>query len=464
MRITIVGGGSAQWVPLLVDDVVGAVFLDGCELVLHDIDPARLAGTSVYAQHVAALSPRRVHVIATASLDEALRDASYVVVCISTGGLESMRRDLEVSERFGVPMPVGDTVGPAGISRALRNVPVMIDIARAMERCCPNAWMLNVTNPLTVLTQAVARETSIKVVGLCHELVGCRFFVSQMLDADFGDIELNVTGVNHFPLVCEVECEGSDATERLREIAEERVDLSGALPLLDEIMAKPVQATGGVPSAMMRAPGWTKRRLREMLSLNYEVFRCFGALPGADPSHTIEFMPGFLSEASGWGKRWGVERTTIEDRRAREAGYRARLEERMQRTQPPTARSTEMVIDVIEGFETDARVVRPLNIPNRGQCPDLPEGVVVETHCIVDRIGGIRSRDRTSASPEMTTLLRRIVESQWLTLNAAVDGSEEELLAALFTDPLASALDHDALVALRDAILDATQEWLPQFP
>ena len=110
-------------------------------------------------------------------------------------------RDLDVSARFGLPLPIGDTVGPAGISRALRNVPVLVDVARAMEQRCPDAWMLNVTNPLTALTRAVTRETAIKAVGLCHEVQNCRFFLSQMLDANYADLALRVTGVNHLPLI-----------------------------------------------------------------------------------------------------------------------------------------------------------------------------------------------------------------------------------------------------------------------
>src|SRR5690348_16013007 len=137
MKVTIVGGGSAQWVPILVDDIVITPCLVGAELVLEDVDAARLERTRQYAEHVAGLAGSGVSVRATTDLDDALTGADFVVVCISTGGLDSMARDLDVSEQFGIPLPIGDTVGPAGISRALRNVPVLIGIARAMERCCP---------------------------------------------------------------------------------------------------------------------------------------------------------------------------------------------------------------------------------------------------------------------------------------------------------------------------------------
>ena len=341
-------------------------------------------------------------------------------------------------------------------------MPVLVGIAREMERCCPDAWLLNVTNPLTALTRAVTRETGIKAVGLCHEVQNCRFFVSQMLDANYADVVLRVTGVNHLPLVVGVEVARHDRFGDLVDVAHERANLDAPLPLLDRVFAQPVVTTGGGVSDAMRAPGWTKQRLRETHLLNYEVLRRFGALPAADVDHTIEFVPGFLTAESEWGKAWGVEPVTVADRRGREATYVARLAEKMVATGPPRHRSTEMVVDVIEALVTGDPVELPLNIPNAGQCPDLPAEVVVEAFCTVDA-NGIRGRDRVVAPPALGALLRRVSAAQELTVEAALSGRRDTLLAALFTDPLASALDHDRLAQLADAIVDATARWLPQF-
>ncbi len=451
-RIAIVGGGSEQWVPILAGDIAITPCLAGSELVLHDIDLGRAERTAAYARHVASLTGSGVQVEATTALERALTGADFVVVCVSTGGLATMAADLECSARFGVPMPIGDTAGPAGIRRALRNIPVLVGIAHAMEACCPNAWMLNVTNPLTALTRAVARESNIKVVGLCHELGACRFYVSQLLDADYAQVELRVTGVNHFPLVVGVDVDGVDRFDDLRSVARERADLSAPLPLLDRVMAAPVVTTGGIPDDAMRAPGWTKRRLREHLALNYEILRDFGALPGAHPDHTIEFMPGYLNEASHWGKRWGIEPVTIADRRERERVYSQRLDERMMSTRAPRARSTELVVDVVDALTTGNPVELPMNIPNAGQCPDLPEGAVVESICIADA-SGIRGRDRAVAPPALATHLLRVVTAQECTVDAAVTQSSDALLAALFSDPLAGALEHDTQLALHAALV-----------
>src|SRR5690242_17109926 len=162
--------------------------------------------------------------------------------------------------------------------------------------------------------------------------------------------------------------------------------------MLDRVFANPVVTTGGGVTNAMRAPGGTKRRLLESQLLNYEVLRRFGALPAADVSHTVEFVPGFQTAESEWGKQWGVEPVTVADRRDREARYAARLAEKVVATEAPRHRSTEMVVDVIEALLTGSPVDLPLNVPNAGQCPDLPPGVVVESVCTVDSTG-IRGRD-----------------------------------------------------------------------
>jgi alpha-galactosidase len=263
-------------------------------------------------------------------------------------------------------------------------------------------------------------------------------------------------------LVVGVEVEGRDRFGELVDVAHERADLDAPLPLLDRVFAQPVVTTGGGVSDAMRVPGWTKRRLRETHLLNYEVLRRFGAFPAADVDHTVEFVPGFLTAESEWGKGWGAEPVTVADRRGREANYNARLTEKLAAAAPPRHRSTEMVIDVIEALVTGEPVDLPLNVPNAGQCPDLPDDVVVESFCTV-HARGIRGRDRAVAPPALAALLRQVSASQELTVDAALSGRRDALLAALFIDPLASALDHSRRVQLADAIVDATKPWLPQF-
>src|SRR6266581_1320038 len=145
-RICFIGGGSYNWMPKLLGDLALTPDLEGT-IVLHDINPAALADIEQYGRKAMASANANFAIETTTSLPQALDGAEFVVVTITTGGLETMRLDLDIPEKYGIYQSVGDTVGPGGLSRALRNVPVMVGIAQTMERRCPNAWMLNLTNP-----------------------------------------------------------------------------------------------------------------------------------------------------------------------------------------------------------------------------------------------------------------------------------------------------------------------------
>src|SRR5579883_707526 len=182
-RIAIIGGGSYQWVPKLVVDMANTPSLHDAHLVLEDVDPAPIPRMVSLVEHVARLRGIGLSASGTTDQRKALSGADFVVVSISTGGFESMRQDLEVPARYGIRQSVGDTVGPGGICRALRNIPVLVGIARDMEELCPEAWLLNLTNPMTTLCRAVTSQTSVKAAGLCHEVTVSHFVLSLLLDA-----------------------------------------------------------------------------------------------------------------------------------------------------------------------------------------------------------------------------------------------------------------------------------------
>ena len=453
-RIVIIGGGSYQWVPKLLIDLANTPSLQGSEIVLQDINPEPLPLMSRWVERIAFLRGIGLSVTSTTDQRRALEGADFVVVSISTGGFTSMRHDLEIPERYGIRQSVGDTVGPGGINRTLRNVPVLVGLARDMQEVCPDAWLLNLTNPMTALCRAVTRETPIKTIGLCHELTLTRFTLSLLLDADFRSINLEVTGVNHLPVITAFDIEGRDGFELLRELI---ADPSRA----PEPLAFDLPADLGTPSA---GPGarWTRGDLLEHNQLKLELFGRFGVLPAAGDRHLAEFFPGFLTEQSGWGERWGVNITTIEDREKGQAGHIADLEALIDAPEVPTFPSGELVAPLIDSMLRDKPRDFPLNIPNAGQCPDLPTDVVVESVCTVDG-SGVRGRDRAECPPGLAAHLRRVAGSQELTVEAALTGSRELVFEAMLADPLASRIDWDQLQLMTDDLLDATAGWLPQF-
>ena len=207
-----------------------------------------------------------------------------MVLSISTGGLDATALDLEIPARYGVVQTVGDTVGPGGLFSGLRNIPVVVEIARAMEEYCADAVLLNLTNPLTVLTRAVSKATSIVSVGLCHELFSTLGMLSTMFEVPEESINVRVAGVNHFIWVTEVAVRGRDVTgEAFRRISggeAREISLSDA-----EGDTDPFTNTWGFRT---------------------ELCRLYGYLPAAGDRHVCEFLPGYLrDEKSGSGSTSG---------------------------------------------------------------------------------------------------------------------------------------------------------------
>jgi alpha-galactosidase len=452
-RIVIIGGASLQWVPKLFLDIVNMPSLAESELVLQDINPDPLPAMADFVRHVNGLKGAGTTVSTTTDRREALEGADYVVVCISTGAFDSMRHDLEIPERHGIKQAVGDTVGPGGIMRALRNIPVLVAIARDMEEICPTAWMLNITNPMTTLCRAVTRETSVKTVGLCHEVTGAQFTLSQILDVDFRSFDFEVVGVNHLPIITKLFVDGEDAMDRLRErLADPEKLADEPIYLSDEIRRE----LGDV------ADQFTKRDLVTNNRVKFALFDRFGVLPGAGDRHLVEFFPGFLTEESGWGERWNVKLTSIADREVWVDRYKAEFAKLSRITEVPNMPSGEMVAPMIDSFLRDKPRNFPLNLPNSGQCPDLPTDAVVES-MVTARGAGLAGRDHGRAPAALTECLRRVVASQEMTVDAAISGDRDTAVDAMLLDPLAGRIDFDHVARMTDEMLAATARWLPQF-
>jgi len=447
MQVTIVGGGSYQWSPKLIADLLGTPSLAGAHVTLLDIDPEPLPKMAALFQRVNDALGTGATVSTTTDQRRALAGADFVVVTISTGGFESMALDLDVPARFGIKQSVGDSVGPGGISRSLRNIPVLRGIARDMEQCCPEAWLLNITNPMTCLTRAVTKSSTIKAVGLCHELGNYTIDVAIAFGRRWEDLRPTMTGVNHFPVITALDINGANGLTLLRELVDDVGGLASLHPQPGQAPAEP----------------YSKLDFARRHVLSLTLLDRFGALPAAGDRHLAEFVPSVLTEESGWGADWGIELTPIALRQHHQAEYIAEVdavlagEGRLQ-----TWPSGELVAPVIDSLLTGTRRELPLNLPNRGQCPDLPEDAVVEAVCIVDA-DGIRGRDMARAPAALAEILRRQVATQELTVEAGLSGDHGLARAAFALDPLAGRGDLRQTEAMADELLAATGRWLPQF-
>lgn len=435
-KIALVGGGSFGWTPAVVANILRCAHLEGSQVVLFDLDPEALALTHALAQRYRAQSGSATTLTATTRREEALAGADYVVVTISTGGLDAMQVDLELPERYGICQTVGDTVGPGGLSRALRNVPVFLDLARAMEKHCPQAWMLNCSNPLSALTRVVGRETSIRALGLCHGVRNQVKDFARFFGLGLEGCAYTNTGIDHCAWLTDLVIQGRPAAALLEEKG------LGAWLQLPPAQAKEDPVFGALyPS-----------RCGLLLS------RQLGALPGIGDRHLVEFLPGFL-DGPGRVESWGLKRTSIAERRQNRARARTRIEDQLNTPgELKLPEGSDNVAGWIAALDGGPVIEDNLNVPNLGQIPQLPEGAVVETRGLLDATGF-----RPLASPmpkELEAIVRPHVLRQELSVEAALEGSFPKALAALSSDPLVRP-EHAR--PLLEALLAGTRQWLPQF-
>ena len=448
MQVTIIGGGSYQWSPKLITDLLAVAPLADMHLVLEDIDPAPLVKMEAYARLANEKMGTKMTVETTTDQRRAVDGADFVIVTISTGGFESMGFDIDIPARYGIRQSVGDSVGPGGISRSLRNIPILVSIGRDMEQGCPDAWMLNITNPMTCLTRSVCRETTIKTVGLCHEVGHFCMDLAIAFGRPHTAVRPTVVGVNHFPVITVLDIDGADGFAMLHDMLDELGGLEALRPGPDRTEAEP----------------YSRADFARRHALKLTMLERYGALPGAGDRHVAEFIPSALTEESGWGETWGFELTPMSRRLEHQDEFIAEVDAVLAGTaEMQTWDSGEIVAPVIDSLLTGTPRELPVNLPNKGQCPDLPDDVVVESICVVDG-AGMRGRDAAHAPAAITEWVRRQVAVQELTVEAAVSGDRRIALQAFALDPLAGRGDLRVSEQMADELLAATARWLPQFP
>ena len=437
LKITLVGGGSLNWTPRVTCNLLSNPFLEGSHVELFDIDADALELTHSLAEKYRELVGSTMTFGQTTDREEAFDGADAVVVTITTGGLGAMRRDLEIPEKYGIYQTVGDTVGPGGLVRVLRNVPVFLNIARAMERRCPRAWMLNCSNPLCALTRLVTRETSIRALGVCHGVSGSADRYASFFDVERSDISYTNTGIDHCAWFTHFVVDGRAALGRLVEKG------------LERWLALP-------PDEAERDPIFGDLYLNRCgLGLGSRL----GALPAIADRHLVEFVPGYITGLENV-QRFGLVRTTVEERQQRAEEARVRTKRLL---------SGEEKLALLRGGDDIAGWVAALyggppkednvSAPNVGQIPQLPSGAIVETRGILDAAG---CHPLVSPMPkQIEAMVRPHALREELIVDAALDGDFAKALAAMTTDPLVGS--GEIARPMLEEMIAANKEWLPRF-
>lgn len=448
VRIAYVGGGSLNWAPVLMADLAADPRLVA-EVRLHDPDhEAAERNARLGARFAEVATGRPATWRGVRDLGEALEGADLVVVSILPGTLGDMAADIGIPARYGIPQAVGDTVGPGGFVRALRAVPMMLEIGRAIRVHAPDAFVCNLTNPMSVLTDALFRaHPGIRAWGECHEVTKLRRQVAWIANRQepgaaygFRDVEVDVLGINHFTFVTGIRLAGRDMLRDWTAFAEAHRERGWheAVPDSDDEHARYFSSRSRV---------------------KFDLFRRFGLPAAAGDRHLAEFLPAsdYLDDAEGWGFALTPVDYRLRDRAARLARAEAMIEGRV----PPVAkRSDEALIDQFAALMGGAEHVSNVNLPNRGQVPNLPRGAVVETNARFGR-DGIAPIHAGAIPDPLAAIVADHAARQTGLVDAVLAGDHGALFPLFASDPLVRPLSEAEARAMFAEMLAATARWLP---
>lgn len=439
LRIVMVGGGSYTWCPRLFSDLMQTPVLDGAEVILLDPNQEAAEELAAAGRTMAETLESACSFVPTASEAEAFAGAHFVIVTISTGGLDMMEHDLVVPEKYGIFHTVGDTVGPGGWARALRNVPVFTHLAKQIEKYAPRAVVLNYTNPMACLTGAICAASDLRTVGLCHGLFSTYRVIQRIFGVEEQDLAVRSAGVNHFFWITEFTVRGEPGYPLLRQRLR---DCS-----IDALLT----------SGDTDAHGFHSQH-----ALMDEFLREYGYLGYAGDRHTCEFVPGFLATAEAVLERFKLKRTGVAERRANRAKAREHALALARGEKEPSPRSRETAVDIMSAFVRNEPFVDVVNLPNEGQVENLPAGAVIETLGVVNALGfsGVTAGP---LPPVLQSLVEPHCRVQLLTLDAALTGDHELALNALMLDPMCAHLPPSDVRRMGLELMEATRDWLPQF-
>ncbi len=452
VKIAYIGGGSRNWARLVMTDLALCEYLTG-EIALYDIDyRAALANVeramALYS-HPEARTTFKVTAAHTAT--EALNGATFVFLSILPGPMQMFANDLDIPARYGILQTVGDTTGPGGISRALRTVPTYVEYAHQIMECCPDAWVINYTNPMTLCTAAFyAAEPQIKALGCCHEVFGTQHMlagiVEQYLDVPRPrrqEIKTDIAGMNHFTFATAARWNGIDL-----------------FPLLQRHIEGEAFGTDATEWALQQKAcgNW----FQSLSRIAFDFLRRFGVLGAAGDRHLAEFVPWYLTSEENL-HRYGVILTPSSYRLgtwrpSQDAPGPASEDGKDWTSSGLRGSDEEGVLQMLAllGFEPlDTNV----NLPNVGQLPDLPRGAVVETNA------QFRKNSLTPLVPRplpdgVLSLVRRIADIQRMTLEAAIRKDKDLAFQALLLDPLCR-IPVDKAWAMFSELLTANAAMLP---
>jgi alpha-galactosidase len=447
LKIAYIGGGSRLWARSLMTDLALCPDLMG-EVALYDIDmdSARLneqLGNWMQAQPKV-LSHWRY--LAVPTLQEALQNADFVIISIQPGPLELMGAEIALAEEYGLFFPVGDTTGAPGLVRGLRSVFIYKGFAQAIAESCPNAWVINYTNPMTICTRTLTRVApGLKVFGCCHEVFGTQAVLAKIAGQYLNieppsrnEIQVNALGINHFTWVDRA----MYREHNLLDILKHHLEQPGTLRAYTQIEVESCK-------------DW----FRSAEQVKFSLFQRFGILAAAGDRHLVEFLPGFVRSPETLFK-WGVIRTPVSWRVERWTTAPQKTRDLINGVTPfVLEKSGEEGISMIKALLGLGDLVTNINMENVGQISNAPLRAVVETNAHFSR-GNIHPLSAGMLPAGIAPLVNQHIANQELIIEAALTGKMDLAFQAFFNDP-ANHLPLDAAWEFFNRLLQMNREYLP---
>ncbi len=434
-KFAFIGAGSFGFTRGLVRDLLSFPALEECEIALMDIDEERLSYIERAVNKIIDAGDYSARVVATTDRKEALKDADGVLITILQGGVQVWRNDIEIPKKFGVDINVGDTRGPAGIFRALRTIPVMLEIADDIEKYCPDAIVLNYTNPMAMLIRAVQARNDIRISGLCHSVQGTAAMLADWIGAPKDEITYFCAGINHQAWFLRYEWNGKDAYPIIREIVKKE-EIYNQEPVRNEMF----------------------------LHLDYYVTESSG--------HNSEYNPWFrkrddliekyCTHGTGWnpGEYAYILKVYLE----REKNWKSEMQQWLEKDDIGLERGNEYAASIFNAIVGDGtRFEFNGNIRNFGLVENLPEGCCVEVPMIASRRG--MEPLHVGKLPEQVAILTSInARCEELAVEGALTGDKRKVFQAIAMDPLTSAvLSLAEIEEMVGEMFQSNKNWLPEF-
>ena len=435
VKIAFIGAGSFGFTRGLVRDILTFPLLQDATLALMDIDAVRLDYITRAVQRIVDEGHYPAKVEPTLDRATALQGADAVICTILSGGFDVWRYDIEIPKKYGVDTNIGDTRGPSGVFRALRTMPVMLSICHDMEKYCPNAILLNYTNPMAMLCRAMQRETKVKVSGLCHSVQGTAMMLAKWIGAPYEEISYVCAGINHQAWYVKYEWKGQDAYPLLRE-------------------------------AVQRSEIYNEEIVRN------EMFNHLGYYVTESSGHNSEYnwwfrkRPDFIEKYCTHGTGWnpGVYGYILDHYAARQGTWKEDIQKWLDNPEPlDLRRGHEYAASIISAYMGGEPFKFNGNVANTKLITNLPEGACVEVPVYADK-RGFNPIHVGALPPQCAALNNVSVAVEEMAVEGGLSGDPTMVFRAIAYDPLTAAvLSLAEIRQMVNEMLAKNRDYLPTF-